>query len=604
MLLATPSRKSRPTALRVQILATSRQPLGIIGEQTYRLASLGLSASVALFHESAQRVDASFLLNGDLQTVERICRRLDGIALAIELAAARVRLLSVAQIEELLSQRFAILTGGGLARHQTMRALIDWSYDLLSLEERSFFCRLGIFPAEFSFEAGLAICSGDGSRSRMFLKFSRRLSISRCSPANCAAKRGDSACSRRCALTPSKSSVHRSADSANGSARYYLTLVEAGDTRTPEWRDALEADYDNLRRALEWAIDENGDVPLGIRLLAGMREFLLYRGLGADSARRAERALDGRTPLAKPLQAMAWETISAMRGDRLMPAAALEASRERSHSMKNSKISVGSRALCATAAWHISVSETSGKLKRICNAALELQQRIPRRTRSRPNARIDRGELSGIMGQPTEGCKAMLEVLEMARQEGDERLAGVTVMNLAEVEFALGEIESSVQRLKDLLASTAGRKNVRLRANARANLAVYLLALHRDEAARATARAAVVDARQAGDAGIVACAVQHLAAMLARADPRTAAKLLGFVNDVFATGFQRENTERYTYELLSTALHEKLSDDEIGALAREGAAMSELQAARLATRGTRWYSGSQAYYAAPEAESP
>ena len=100
----------------VRILATSRQPLGIAGEQVYRLASLSLDASVALFSEAARRADASFTLDDELSTVERICRRLDGIALAIELAAARVRLLSVAQIEELLSQRFAVLAGGGQPR--------------------------------------------------------------------------------------------------------------------------------------------------------------------------------------------------------------------------------------------------------------------------------------------------------------------------------------------------------------------------------------------------------------------------------------------------------------------------------------------------------
>jgi hypothetical protein len=125
---------------------------------------------------------------------------------------------------------------------------------------------------------------------------------------------------------------------------------------------------------------------------------------------------------------------------------------------------------------------------------------------------------------------------------------------------------------------------VRLRANATANLAVYLLALHRDEEARAMARAAVFDAREAGDGGTAACAIQHLAAMMAHADARTAARLLGYVDGVFAAGYRRENTERYTHARLLSTLREQLRDEEIGALAREGMAMSELQAARLATR--------------------
>lgn len=82
-----------------------------------------------------------------------------------------------------------------------------------------------------------------------------------------------------------------------------------------------------------------------------------------------------------------------------------------------------------------------------------------------------------MMGRPKDGRKAMLEVLEMAQQDGEEWIIGVTLINLAEAEFALGETESSVSRLEELLASGASRKNVRLRANASANLAVYLLAL-------------------------------------------------------------------------------------------------------------------------------
>ena len=154
----------------VRILATSRQPLEVPGEQTYRLASLNLEASVTLFNESARRADPSFAPDEDRLTIERICSRLDGIALAIELAAARVRLLSVTQIEERLSERFGVLSGGGrLARHQTMRALVDWSYDLLSREDQTLFTRLAVFPAEFSLEAALGdLLPDEGLPKRRF----------------------------------------------------------------------------------------------------------------------------------------------------------------------------------------------------------------------------------------------------------------------------------------------------------------------------------------------------------------------------------------------------------------------------------------------------
>ena len=383
---------------------------------------------------------------------------------------------------------------------------------------------------------------------------------------------------------PSRSSVAAIRELSDRHARYYLTLVEAGDSRAPEWVDSLETDYDNLRRALDWAIEENGDVPLGIRLLAGMREFNLIRGLSADSARRAERALDGRALLAKPLQAMAWETIAAMRGDLLMPAAALEAS-ERTLALDEElgDFSGVARALRRRGVAHL-------RLGNFAQAEKDLQRALVLSKQNGDAQGVARtlGSIAvsyEMSGRPKEGLQAMLEALEMARRERDGRLIGVTLINLAETEFVLGEIESSVQHLEELLASKASHKNVRLSAHAKANLAVYLLALHRDEEARAAARAAVLDAREAGDAGIAACAIQHLATMLSRADPRSAAKLLGYVDAVFAAGYRRENTERYTHTLLLTGLHAKLNDGEIDALAREGAMLSELQAARLARRG-------------------
>lgn len=571
----------------VRILATSRQPLEILGERTYRLGSLRIDASVELFFETAQRVDASFAINNDVPLVERICRRLDGIALAIELAAARTRLLSLAQIENLLAERFAVLAGGGrLPRHQTMRALVDWSYDLLAPDERLLLSRLGVFPADFSFEAVVAICAGDGlAESRVLDTLAslvdkslliserrdktRRFRLLETMRAYALEKLG-----------PSLHELHRC------HAQYCLELVESGNPRAPEWHDALETDYDNLRHALEWTIDENGDVALGVRLLAGMREFLLHRGLVADSARRAERALDGRAPLTTSLQAMAWETIASMRGDLLLPTEALEATTRALALHEELEDLAGvARALRRRGVAYL-------RLGNFAQADADLQRALEL-SREYDDARGVARTLGSIAvglemrGHPREGQKALLEALAMARQEGDERLIAVTLINLAESEFALGDLESSVSRLEELLASRASQKNGRLRANTKANLAVYLLAVHREDEARAIAREAVFDAREAGDTGIAACAIQHLASLLSRSDPRTAAKLLGFVDGVFAAGYRREPTERYTLALLMRSLRQTFSDDEIAALGQEGSAMSEPQAVRLATRTPR-----------------
>jgi len=571
----------------VRVLATSRQPLRVPGERTYRLASLGLEASVALFAETAKRADASFSLDGDVAVVERICRRLDGIALAIELAAARVALLSPTQIEQLLSQRFAVLTGSGrLARHQTMRALLDWSYDLLSAEERVLFARLGVFSADFSFEAALEICKGDDIAGSRVLEILGSL----VDKSLLTSERHGKARRFRLLETMRAYALEKLGDGINGlsarHAQYYLELVESTYRRGPNWTYLLEAEYDNLRHAVEWAIDQRGDVALGVRLAWAMREFFFERGVGADAARRAERALEEPALLSKPLQAMAWETIASMRGQVLLPSQALEASMRVVPLYEELEDYAGlARALRGRGVAYLRLGDYA-------QAETDLQRSLEL-SKSYGDSRDLMRTLGSIAvsyemtGRLEKGRQASLEVLEMARREGDDRVVSVNLMNLAEAEFALGEVESAACRLAELLASKAARMNVRLRANAKSNLAAYLFALGRDEDARATARAAIAEARESGDYGIMACAMQHLAAMLARGEPQTAAKLLGYVDRVFAQGYQREHTERYTHDLLMRALHAHLGDDELAALQREGAAMAEPQAARIAMRAGR-----------------
>ncbi len=170
----------------VSVLATSREPLGIAGEQTWRVPSLsvpapsrgGMDASallqyeaVHLFLERATLVQPAFALTDEnVAAVCELCRQLDGIPLAIELAAARVKATSVEQITARLNDRFRLLTGGSrtaLPRQQTLRGLIDWSYDLLSEEERAALCRCSVFSGGWTLEAAEAVCaSTEGEKGR------------------------------------------------------------------------------------------------------------------------------------------------------------------------------------------------------------------------------------------------------------------------------------------------------------------------------------------------------------------------------------------------------------------------------------------------------
>jgi predicted ATPase/class 3 adenylate cyclase/DNA-binding CsgD family transcriptional regulator len=147
------------SCVRVRVLATSREPLDVDGERARRVGPLStdeVGSAVELFRLRAEEAGASLDADRDADAIVRICRRLDGIPLAIELAAARARSLRPAEIAERLDDMFRLLTGGRRAsteRHRTLRATLEWSYDLLSEPERSVFARLSIFPGSFALDA-------------------------------------------------------------------------------------------------------------------------------------------------------------------------------------------------------------------------------------------------------------------------------------------------------------------------------------------------------------------------------------------------------------------------------------------------------------------
>jgi len=156
------------------VLATSREPLGCAGEVTWRVPSLSLPArgdvggaeSVRLFVDRASAARPSFRLDaGNTEAVADVCRQLEGIPLAIELAAARARAMTPAQIAVELADRFALLTGGrrgALPRHRTLEASVDWSYSLLGDADRVLLCRLAVFAQGFDLPAAEAVCAGEG----------------------------------------------------------------------------------------------------------------------------------------------------------------------------------------------------------------------------------------------------------------------------------------------------------------------------------------------------------------------------------------------------------------------------------------------------------
>ena len=265
----------------VRVLATSREALNIAGERAWRVPALSVPDpqrlpvsekdlgavlmeydSVRLFVERARAQRGEFVLGrGNATAVAQICRRLDGIPLALELAAARVRSLSVEQINERLDDRFRLLTGGSrtaLPRQQTLRALIDWSYDLLDARGKTLLARLSVFAGGWSLEAAESVCAADGAEDWEVLDLLSGL-------VNKSLVVYDEEEGSRYRLLETvrqyaSEILGASEAAANSRARhrdYFLSLAEEAEPllNGPEqasWLSRLEREHDNLRAALSW----------------------------------------------------------------------------------------------------------------------------------------------------------------------------------------------------------------------------------------------------------------------------------------------------------------------------------------------------------------
>ncbi len=284
---------------RLRVLATSREPLGVPGEINYRVPSLTLpsvevvptaekllaSEAGRLFAERAALADPAFPVN-DLNApiIAEICHKLDGIPLAIELAAARVQFLSVEGIAERLTDRFRLLTGGSrtaMPRHQTLRATVDWSYELLSNPEKLVLQRLGVFSGGFSIDAAEAICREESSESFELLgQLVHKSLVMREERRQTGDRYQQLETIRHYALDRlvARGEVERI---RRRHAQYFVELAEAAEPHLrgegqASWLARLEDDHDNLRAAMEWC--RNTDPELTARLAVALGWFWYGHG--------------------------------------------------------------------------------------------------------------------------------------------------------------------------------------------------------------------------------------------------------------------------------------------------------------------------------------
>ena len=277
---------------KLRILATSREPLGVAGERVWPVPPIAEPEAVELFAERAAAVDPSFTLNdANRAAVSEICRRLDGIPLAIELAAARVRVLTPEQMTARLEDRFSILSGGArtaVPRHRTLRAAIDWSFALLNEREQTLLAQLSVFRGSFSLEAVEAVCAGP------VLDLLSGLVDKSLVAAN--SRRG---AVRYVLLETIREYAAEKLDDADAvRRRHALAFLAIASEAVPELSvasiapmDALDPDHDNIRAALGWSLEREPDA-VALPLAAACRWYWYYRILWSEGLRWLTLALE------------------------------------------------------------------------------------------------------------------------------------------------------------------------------------------------------------------------------------------------------------------------------------------------------------------------
>jgi predicted ATPase len=304
-------------APQVRILASSREALRVAGEQPYQVLPLPLpsrgegievlarSTAVRLFIERAQAHKAGFALTEhEAPAVAELVVRLEGIPLALELAAARVRAMSVAEINARLKDRYKLLTGGGrvlLARQQTLRALVDWSYDLLGETERVLLARLSVFAGGFDLEAAEQVCGTQPIQPSVILDVVGSLVEKSLVTAD------DGRAGTRYRMLDTirdyaREKLDASGEQADGAARhcqYYFAFAKRArdgykGADVAKWIQRAESELDNLRAATALALAAGVDPFIAVKIAVALQQFWSLRGYASEGRGvvRAALALD------------------------------------------------------------------------------------------------------------------------------------------------------------------------------------------------------------------------------------------------------------------------------------------------------------------------
>jgi predicted ATPase len=456
----------------LKALVTSREALRVYGEQEYAVPPLTLPdpecveplrllsqyEAVELFTQRARAVKPDFALTEeDACAVADICVRLDGLPLAIELAAARSKLLTPEMMLRRLESRLGVLVAGPRdlpARQRTLRAAIDWSYDLLDPPEKSLFARLAVFQGGRSVEAVEAVCSRgltidvlEGLESLLNKSLLRQDAGSGGEPRFVMLEMIHEYARERLEAGGEAEDLQRR------HAEYFLALAER---LAPELRGSryvygsslLRDEHNNLRTALAWALG-GGDVELGLQLAGALRDFWFYEGHTAEGLAWTERALESAGEAQPALRARALNTAGLMCYDQADHETGKRYNREALALFRELGDDIGTA--WALAFEGVQALASPGEYKegtRLLEDALVLFRRLDYRP-GIAQVLIGLGEVARLDGDYERAARAYEECRAIARGEGDRMSEAKTLGNLGYIAQQKGEYARAAELLTE-----------------------------------------------------------------------------------------------------------------------------------------------------------
>ena len=587
----------------VKILASSRQQLGVAGEEIYRLPSLSVPrqdgadsltaseaaecAAIALFADRARAVDKRFTMTDEnAPVVADICRRLDGIPLAIELAAARAGMLNPRQLRDRLDERFRVLTRGSrdaLPRQQTLRALIDWSHELLDERERALFRRLATFANGCTLEGAVAV--GAGAPLDEFDVFDVLASLVNkslvLSEAADDTLRYSLLESTRAYVGEKLAAAGEREACASRHLRFLTDFFFEAKKSGRSLSDPLLAELEDVRAALDWAL-LGPDLLPGAELLAAIGATWGIIGLHREGLERPAAFIRAIPATESRLLARFWIVVATLSWNLGRPGDAFEAAKEALEHARASDDSVTLAEALGSYSW------SAARLRRLDDAMSAMREAeaiadVPSSTRLR--LLEARALVSGQTGDLASGAQALERLREEHRALGNAESELVMALNLAELEHERGLTQRAIGILRELLPRFRASRDRTGLAQVLGNLAGYLAAVDDLPAARASAREAIDGlAAREPEAAFVAVAIEHLALAFALdGDLERAAVLAGYSEKALQRhGYAREFTERTSHERLAALLGERLVAGERESLLTRGAALAPRAAIELA----------------------